>query len=423
VATEELLELRAPREESVALPRYFIPAMAGYMGMAAISIDILLPAFPALRKQFGLPPDSTKVSWLITAFFLGMAVGQLIYAPLSDGLGRKPPMAVGLVIFVIAGIGAMTATSLGAMVLWRFLWGVGAAGPRSLTMAMIRDTSEGDRMARMLSLIMAIFVLVPIAGPSLASLLLKVGSWRLVFAVPVGLAVVMFFVLARVPETLVPSRRRAVGPSALVEGARAVFRSRVTVGYGLAVVFLFGAMSSYIGGVEVIFDEVYHRAKLFPVLFGVIAVCFGTAAFLNARLVRRFGLRTVLRRGALLAVVNTALLCGIVAAFDGKPPLALFVASLALMLPAASMLVPNCNTAAMAPMPHIAGMTTALLGTTATAGGALLGAVSNRAFNGSASPFANYAFVYIICAAVCIMFVGRTAPPPVAGSAPLPLME
>ena len=389
-------------------PRWFIPALAGYMAMAAISIDILLPALPAMRKQFGLPTVSTRVSLLITSFFVGMAVGQLFYGPLSDGFGRKRPMTVGLVIFIIAGLGALTASSLGAMIVWRFFWGLGAAGPRSITMAMVRDSSEGDEMARVLSLIMAIFVLVPIAGPAVASVLLHFGSWRIVFAVPVAIAVVMCGFLAKMPETLPVANRRPVSPTALRDAARVVVGSKPTVGFGLAVVFLFGAMSSYVGGVEVIFDDVYHRASLFPLLFGVVAVCFGSASFFNARLIRRFGLPRMLRTGAICAVAATVLMFAIGFGFHGKPPLVIFVGSLMVMLPSASMLVPNCNTAAMLPLPQIAGMTTAVLGTTATAGGALLGAISNGAFDNTVRPFVGFALVYVLCAAACILLVGRS---------------
>lgn len=381
--------------------------MAAYMGMAALSIDILLPAFPDIRREFALPPDSARVSLLITAFFFGMAVGQLFYGPLSDGVGRKRPLAVGLVIFAVAGVGTVMATSLGAMVIWRFVWGFGAAAPRSLTMAMIRDTSEGDAMARLLSMIMATFILVPVFAPSVAALLLKVTSWRWVFAVPIVMAVVQLVTLRWLPETLAPQRRRSVGPSALVEAARAVVTSRRSMGYGLAVVFLFGVMSSYIGGSELIFDDVYGEGSRFPLIFAVVAVCFGTASLFNGRVVGMFGLARVLRVGSLLAVALAALMAAVIWFTDGKPPLIVFIALLCLMLPVTSALVPNCNTAAMMPLPHVAGMATALLGTASTAGGALLGALSNRAFDNSARPFAGFAFLYIALAAASIRFLGQ----------------
>ena len=399
----------APVDEAVVpdLPRYFVLALAGFMGMAAISIDILLPAFPAIRKAFDLPSDSTRVSLLITSFFFGMASGQLFYGPASDKYGRKRPMMIGLVIFVFAGIGTVLSTSLAMMIAWRFLWGFGAAGPRSLTLAMVRDTSVGDSMAKTMSVIMSIFVVIPIVGPVLASGILKIGSWHLVFWLPIGFAVWMLFVLTRMPETLPESKRRDVGPAALWDAVKVVFRNRITVGCGLAVVFYFGIMSSYIGGAEVIFDDVYGQGARFPLIFGVVAICFGAASFLNARIVGRFGLARVLRVGSLTGLALAAVMSALVLGFDGKPPLLLLILSMSMTLPVISGMTPNCNSAAMSPVPHVAGMATALLGTAGTAGGAIFGAISNRAFDGSSTPFALYAFGFAALAAASIHFIAR----------------
>jgi MFS transporter, DHA1 family, multidrug resistance protein len=391
----------------VVVPRYFVPALAGFMGMAALSLDSLLPAFPALRRAFDLPPDSTRVSLLITSFFFGMATGQLFYGPLSDRYGRKRPLLVGLAIFLLAGLGAVSSTSLAMMIGWRFLWGFGAAGPRSLTLAMIRDTTQGAAMARTMSLIMTIFVLVPVVAPALGSVLLHFGSWHVVFWLPIVFSVWMMFVLTKMPETLPPERRRSVQPSALWDAVKTIFRLRPTVGFGLAVVFYFGVMSSYIGGAEVIFDDVYHRGGQFPFIFGGIAICFGATSFLNARIVGRLGLPRVLQLGAVGAMASTGLLLIEVLLFHGKPPVALFVLGLVVMLPVVSGVVPNCNTAAMTPVPHVAGMATAVLGTTATAGGAVLGAVSNRAFHGTATPFAAFAFLFTCMAGAAIFVIAQ----------------
>ncbi len=389
------------------LPKYFVLALAGFMGMAAISIDILLPAFPAIRKAFDLPADSTRVSLLITSFFFGMATGQLFYGPASDRYGRKRPMMIGLGIFVFAGVGTVMSTSLAMMIAWRFLWGFGAAGPRSLTLAMVRDTSVGDSMAKTMSVIMSIFVVIPIVGPVIASGILKVGSWHLVFWMPIAFAFWMFFVLTKMPETLPESKRRSVGPAALWDAVKAIFRTPVTVGCGIAVVFYFGIMSSYIGGAEVIFDDVYDQGARFPLIFGVVAVCFGTASFLNGRIVGRFGLSRVLQVGSLLGVVSTGALLALVVGFGGKPPVLLLILGMAVMLPVISGMTPNCNSAAMAPVPHVAGMATAVLGTAGTAGGAVFGAISNRAFNGSSTPFAVYAFIFASFAAAAIHGIAR----------------
>jgi DHA1 family bicyclomycin/chloramphenicol resistance-like MFS transporter len=395
----------------VAVPRWFVPAMAGFIGTAAIAIDSILPAFPEIRREYGLPPDSARPALLITFFMLGMAVGQLFYGPISDRFGRKRPMAIGFALYLAAGIGSVFAPNFTVLVAMRFLWGLGSAGPRSLTIAMVRDTSDGDRMAKAMSTIMAVFIAVPVFAPAAAAGLMRLGPWRSVLWMPIGLAAVLLVALHRMPESLPQERRRPIDPRSLLAAARTVVSNRSTVGYGLAMAFLFGVMSSYIGGIEVIVEDVYDRAEQFPLIFGAVAVFFAAGSLVNGRLVGRFGLPRVLRTGAVVAVAAAALHLAVVLAWRGRPPLLVELAALVVMLPVVMGTNPNCNTAAMAPMGHIAGMAAAVLGTASIATGALLGALSNAAFDGSVTPFAAFATVYVMLASASILLVGRPERP------------
>lgn len=385
--------------------------MAGYIGMAAIAIDTILPAFPEIRKDFGLPSDSARPALLITSFILGMAAGQLFYGPLSDRFGRRRPMAVGLCIYLAAGIGSVLAPSFTALIVLRFVWGFGAAGPRSLTIAMVRDTSEGDRMARAMSTIMAVFIVVPVVAPAIAAGLMHLGPWRIVLWMPIVAAAVLLVILRWIPESLPPDRRRPLNAGSIASAARTVVSNRATVGFGLASVFLFAVMSSYIGGIEVILDDVYGKASQFPLIFGAVAVFFSVGSLVNGRLVGRFGLHKVLRGSAFAIVGVGAIHLAVALVWSGKPPLAVLIVALIVMLPAVAGTNPNCNTAAMTPMAHIAGTAAAVLGTTSMAGGAVLGALSNAAFDNSVTPFAVFAFAYVTMAAACILFIGRPGRP------------
>jgi DHA1 family bicyclomycin/chloramphenicol resistance-like MFS transporter len=396
---------------AVEVPRWYVPAMAGFMGMAAIAIDSLLPAFPRIREAFDLPSDSARPSLLLTLFLLGMAAGQLVFGPASDRFGRRPVMAAGLVLYIAAGIAVVLAPSLELMIALRFVWGFGAAAPRSLTVAMVRDTSEGDSMARAMSMIVAVFIAVPVVAPSLSAGLMAIAPWRIVFWVPIAMAVVLLFVLRAMPETLPPERRRAMGPRELARAGRTVVTTRSTVGFGLATVFFGGVMFAYLGAIEVILDEVYDLGSAFPFIFGGIAIFFSGFALLNGRLVSRFGVARVLRTGALLAVVASAALVVIVVGFDGRPPLLLLVVGLLTILPIAQGSNPNCNTLAMLPMAHIAGTASAVLGTASLAGSALLGALSNAAFDRTVTPFAVSVLVFSWAAAGCVLFIGRPGRP------------
>ena len=190
--------------------------------MAALSIDVMLPAFPDMREEFGLAPDSTATSWIVTAFFLGLASGQLVYGPLSDRYGRKPLLYAGLSIMAVAAAASALAPSLGAVIACRVLWGMGAAAPRSLALAMVRDRYAGEPMARTMSHIMATFVLVPVFAPSVGSAVLAVAPWRSLFWLPFLAALGVMLWVRRLPETLPPERRRPTSPASPPCAARPV---------------------------------------------------------------------------------------------------------------------------------------------------------------------------------------------------------
>ena len=390
--------------------REFVALVATCMGMAALAIDLMLPAFADMRSDFGLAPDSTEVSRVLTAFFLGLAAGQVVYGPLSDRFGRKPLLYAGLVVYVVSGTTAALMPNLTGLVICRVFWGLGAAAPRSLALAMVRDAYGGERMARTMSMVMAIFVLVPVFAPGLGAVALAVVPWRVLFLVPVAAAVGLGLWATRLPETLPPERRRSVAPAALLEAVGAVVRNPQTAAFALVITCLFGIMTSFIGSFEVIVSDVFDQERLFTVIFGALACTLGAGALLNARLVLRVGLYPFIRRTAAYLVVVACTLAAVAFVTDGRPPLWLFCLLLAALLPAMSVLLPNSNSAAMAPVPHVAGMASAVLGTISTAGGALLGSQIDGAFDGTIRPFAYGVVVFAAVAAITIFFFARSAP-------------
>jgi DHA1 family bicyclomycin/chloramphenicol resistance-like MFS transporter len=308
-------------------------------------------------------------------------------------------------VYVVGAVASTRAESLTAFVACRVVWGFGAACPRSLALAILRDTFEGDRMARMMSNVMATFILVPIVAPSVGSGLLAFGDWHLTLWVPVAVAVVLAgWIAARLPETLPVERRRSVAPSALLAAAAAVVRNRQTMAFCAASTFLFGIMTAYVGSTQVIVDEVFGEKDLFPIIFGVLAIGLALGSLLAARLVTRVGLARLVQFGAVYAVSTTAVLAFVGLATAGHPPLWMFLAASALMLPSVTALLPNTNTAAMAPLGHVAGMAAAIIGTISTIGGALLGSVIDSAYDGSVRPFTigAFAFAVVACAAVLL---------------------
>ncbi|MFN0028194.1 MAG: multidrug effflux MFS transporter [Acidimicrobiales bacterium] len=389
-------------QRGVAGRREFIGLMAGCMGLTAFGIDATLPAFGEMRQDFGLGEGSTSVASVITAYFLGLAFGQLFYGPLSDRVGRKPMFYVGLSLYALAAVGSALAPSLAVLVVFRFLWGLGAAGPRSLALAMVRDRFAGDQMARTMSFVMAVFIMVPVLAPSMGAVVLRWWSWPAVFWMGVVMAGVMLVWSRRLPETLPPERRRNAGAAELLAASKVVVRSRPTVAYGLAATCLFGSMAAYLGNSEIIIDKVYGRGPQFPLIFGALALTMGAATLLNARLVVGLGLRLLLRRVGRVLVAATSTFAVISVATGGDPPFWVFCAMMAMLLPLHTTALPNCNTAAMTPLGKVAGMGAALLGTFTTAGGALLGSLVDRLFNGSTTPLAVAMTIFALVAATLI---------------------
>ena len=377
-------QMRAPPKQ--LSNRELIALVAMLMTLTALSIDLILPAFDEVRAEFGMEPDSSATASLITVYFIGLALPQLAYGPLSDRYGRKPLLYVGMLLYVVGAIGASLAPSLGLMLVSRFVWGVGAAGPRVVSLSIIRDSFDGDRMARVMSFVMAVFIFVPIVAPSVGAGLIAISSWRTVFWFPVVYTVLVAVWTLRLPETLRPEHKLGSSRSAIVRAVRTVVTTRQTMGYAIALTLLFGAFTSYLASSERIWAEVFDRGDQFPLIFGGIALVLGFGLAANGILVERTGVRRLTHRSLVVHAVASAALVAVVLAADGQPGFWLYVVLLTVPLAAQSFLVPNFNTLALAPVGAVAGTASAFVGALSTGGGALLGSIVDRAFDGTPTP-------------------------------------
>ncbi|MFM2070579.1 MAG: hypothetical protein RLZZ623_842 [Actinomycetota bacterium] len=391
--------------------REFIFLVTALMATGALAIDLMLPAFPDIRAEFGMSADSSQVGWIVTSFFLGLAVGPWLYGPASDKYGRRPLLFAGMTLYVVSALASAIAPSFAWIVAARFVWGLGSAAPRSLSVAMIRDRYEGEAMARLMSMIMAVFLIVPILAPSLGSMLNRIAPWRIVFIVPAIVACCLMVWARRLPETLPADRRRALTRRSLIDAGRAVVTNRQVVCFTLAMMFLFAVMTAYLAGSELILEDVYGYGEWFPIFFGGVAVLLAVSALNNARLVHRLGITRLVRRMATIGVCLAAVFTLVSLLSHGHPSFWLFTLSLAAVVPVAQGLVPNCNTAAMMPVPHVAGTASAIIATVTTAGGALIGGLVNSAFDGTVRPFALGITACMFVAAGLIMAATHGAEP------------
>ena len=388
----------------VATGREFILLVTALMATTALGIDLMLPAFAEIGEQFGMPADSTQVTWIVTAYFLGMAAGPWLYGPASDRFGRRVPLLAGLALYALSATTAALAPTWELIVISRFVWGVGAAGPRSLSVAMIRDRYDGDAMARLMSMIMAVFLMVPIVAPGVGAGLIAVLPWRAVFWFPALMAVVLMVWSRRLPETLPADRRRPFTWRSVGQAGREVVTHRQTMALTIAMTFLFAIMTTYLAGSEVILEDVYGYGTWFPLFFGVIAVLLAINSLNNARLVGRLGVTRLVRVQAVVGVAAGATLTGIAFTNSGRPNFWLFMLALCFVLPTVQGLSPNSNSLAMSPVPHVAGTASSIIATVTAAGGALLGGLASNAFDGTVRPFAVYILVYIALAAAFILW-------------------
>lgn len=364
----------------------FIAMMAMMMSVAAVGVDLMLPAMAAIREEFGMSPDSTAVAGLVTAYILGLAASQLVYGVLSDRYGRKPLLYAGLGLYVIGAGAAMLATSFGFLLFARFVWGLGGAAPRVLTLSIVRDTHEGTDMARIMSFILGVFILVPAIAPSVGSFLLEIGSWRTTFGFALVMALAIGVWSLRLPESLDPGNRRGVTLKNILDSARIVVSARVTVFSTLTLTVLFGVFLSYIASSELIFREVFGRGEQFPLIFGSIALVMAVGMFINSWLVGRFGVQRLIDFMILGYVVASLALATLAWATNGLPGFWVFTIGLGILVLFQSILIPNLNTVAMGPMGAVAGIASAIIGTVSTGAAALIGAFVDSTFDGTVIP-------------------------------------
>ena len=292
----------------------------------------------------------------------------------------------GLALYVAGALAALLAPTLPVMFAARFVWGLGSAGPRVAAMAMIRDAYEGDRMAKQMSFMMAVFILVPTFAPAVSSALLVVGPWQLVFWLCAVAGAALLAVSPRLPETLAPSDRLALSAGDVWRSCRTVLVTPGSYGYLIAQTALFGVFLSYIASSEIILDEVFGLSEWFALFFGIMSLVMGAGMLLNGRLVERIGLDRLSGRVFVGNLVAVIVLLVVALATDGEPPFWLFVIALAPVLFTVQMLQPDLMSAAMRPLAHVAGTAAAIFGMVPGVLGAIIGAVIDRRFNGTITP-------------------------------------
>jgi MFS transporter, DHA1 family, multidrug resistance protein len=377
----------------------FVVLAAATMSTQAIAIDAMLPAFPIIVSALHVANEN-HVQWIVTAYMAGLGCGQLFWGMMSDRFGRRPVLVIGLGVYVLAALLCGLTSSFTTLLVWRFIHGLSAASV-VVTRSVIRDLYSGRHMARVMSLTFMVFLIVPVLAPSLGQLILMVAPWRYIFIVcGVFAAFVCAWVLLRLPETLHPEYRLTLTGSHIVNAVRLVVFSRSSLCYTLAMSVMFGGIMAYVGMVQQIFGEVFHRANLMPTMFALCATTMGVAAFLNSRIVERLGMRRI-SHTALLTYLAITGLHTLIAAL-GLEQLWTFVAFQSATMACFALSISNFGAMAMEPVASVAGIGASLQGFVSTLGGALVGALIGRQFNGTALPLAAGS---VCCGLASLVFV------------------
>lgn len=374
----------APLDASSTRSDASVIAYLAFLGvLLATGIDIALPAFDAIED--GLD-TSANMSLIITVYFVGMALGQLVYGPVADRYGRRPAVLSGLALYVIGAAASALAPSFGALLGARLLWGLGAAAPAGLRSAITRDLYSGDAMARITTIIMAVFLLGPIFVPLLGEVMLRVAPWEVIFWFAASLAVVGAIWCVRFGETLAKEDQRELAFGPLKDALGAVVRSRITLGYMVGNVFLSGAFFIFLGSSQPVFDQVYGRSSQFALLFALIGLLAVPPLLLNNRLITRFGSRrmSLVATGSSAVVAAAAIIPTISA--DGRPSFWLWYVWLALVTGLMTMANPTIPALALEPMGELAGTASSLLFFTAFAFGAGLAAIFDALVETTVTP-------------------------------------
>ncbi|MDH3321556.1 MAG: multidrug effflux MFS transporter [Flavobacteriaceae bacterium] len=343
----------------------FISLMAFLMSVVALAIDAILPALDQIGSAIGTTEISDN-QLLITMIFLGLGIGSLFFGPISDALGRKPIVFLGFGIFIIASFICVYAENLEMMIVGRILQGIGLSAPRTISVAMVRDLYSGDYMARIMSFITVVFILVPIIAPALGKFILDSYSWQAIFYIQVIFSVIVaswFWI--RQPETLLKTQRIKFSTHLFVDGAKELIKYKQTMAYTLISGFITGSFMVYLSTSQQIFQQQYQLREEFPFIFAALAISVGTATFLNGTLVLKYGMRNLVRI-AMVFFFTISLVYILLFYGKSNPDIKILLTFFGLQFFAIGFLFGNLRALAMQPVGHIAGIAAAITGFVST---------------------------------------------------------
>lgn len=364
----------------------FVLIISLLTSLTALTIDAMLPALAQIGRDLNVQNVNDR-QLVVSGLFLGMAVGQLFFGPLSDKTGRKPAIYAGCALFIAGALLSVFAINFTMMLVGRLLQGIGISSPRAVTLALVRDRYAGRAMARVMSFVMTVFILVPMLAPTFGQAILVFSGWRAIFVSFILMTIVTLAWFAlRIPETLAPENRSSFSLQQMISASRTILKMRVAIGYTIAAGLIHGVFLGYLNSTQQIFQEQYALGARFPLYFAVISLALGMASLVNARAVMRFGMRFLVNR-ALYFIFGLAISAlGIALLTAGHPPLWMLMPYLMMTFFGIGIFFGNSNALAMEPLGHLAGIGAAVVGSLSTLISMTLGTIIGRSYNGTILP-------------------------------------
>ena len=363
--------------------KWLILLLASLMSLAALSIDAIMPALPHIANSFAV--DAGLVHWVISSLLVGMTLGQVIYGPLSDSRGRRPALFTGMAIFLIGSLVCVFATDFSTLLGGRFLQGLGVASLRIVPTAIVRDSYEGAAMARISSMIVAVFIMVPCVAPLLGQSILLVAEWRMILWLLIALSLLLsVWASLHLSESLAPENRVAAGLKPILQGVRTTCSHTTTVVYTIALGLVQGIHTGYLISAEPIFHRVYATGDLFALYFAMAAAAIGVASYINARIVEKLGMQKICQWSQACIIVT----CAIALAVETSDalPLAGFVTAIAIVFFCLGLLMGNMSAIAIQPLGQIAGTASSIINFIGGLIGLTCGMMIGESYNGTVLP-------------------------------------
>ena len=343
----------------------FVLLMATMSALDAFSIDAMLPALNMIGEEFAIPHPNDR-QLVVTALFLGFSIGVLCYGFLADSFGRRKPVLGGFLAFIAGSLLCIVSSNFNELLMGRVLQGFGAAGPYVLAITIVRDQYSGEKMAKTMSLIMMVFILVPMVAPFIGQGILMISGWRSIFGVLLAFSIIgLVWFFMRQHETLKPEHRQKFQVAIIAKTTIEICSNKQSFRYLLAMAATFGGFMAYLSTGQQVFQDIYPLGEYFPVVFASMAAIFGLSSYLNARWVESFGSARLVHY-AFIAIVITSGVFYLIYVNDAHAPLWAYLLYLCIVLFAYGFLFGNINALALAPLGHIAGSASSLINALST---------------------------------------------------------